>query len=89
MAGTDGRLRFHARVAANVVAMVGREIALGRRSGVRTRRLALPSRVWDPTPSWPTPSVPGISTSGPTRSTPSVRASVAAKLAVAHPGYGA
>lgn len=29
MANTDGRLAFHARVAANVVAMVAREIALG------------------------------------------------------------
>ncbi len=29
MPGTEGRLRFHARVAANVVRMVERELALG------------------------------------------------------------
>jgi len=45
MAGTDGRLRFHARVAANVVAMVGRQIALGphlqSEHAERLRRLGL------------------------------------------------
>ena len=29
MAATDGRVRFHARVAANVLAIVGRELDLG------------------------------------------------------------
>lgn len=38
VAGTDGRLRFHARVAANVVAMVAREIALGPRLEAAHRR---------------------------------------------------
>ena len=31
LAATEGRVRFHARVAANVVAMVGRELELGPR----------------------------------------------------------
>ena len=37
LAATEGRVRFHARVAANVVAMVARELALGPEQGPRTR----------------------------------------------------
>ncbi|HXR53724.1 MAG TPA: phosphotransferase family protein [Acidimicrobiales bacterium] len=38
MPATEGRVRFHARVAANVVAMVAREIALGPAQAVAHRR---------------------------------------------------
>jgi aminoglycoside phosphotransferase (APT) family kinase protein len=87
MAGTAGRLRFHARVAANVVAMVGREIALGpgpeadhrallRGLGVTTdAELAKAIRSGDLDDR--SDEVGRV-----------VRASVAAKLAVAHPDYG-
>jgi len=41
VAHTDGRVRFHARVAANVVAMVAREIELGpEQAASHARRLA-------------------------------------------------
>ena len=41
MASTEGRLRFHARVAANVLATVERELALGESQRVEhERRLA-------------------------------------------------
>jgi len=41
LAATEGRVRFHARVAANVVAMVGRELELGPELAVaHARRLA-------------------------------------------------
>jgi aminoglycoside phosphotransferase (APT) family kinase protein len=87
MAGTDGRLRFHARVAANVVALVGREMALGplqeaehqvrlRSLGVTTdAELAAAIRAGDLD-----------DRSDEVRT--AVRTTVAAKLAVAHPGYG-
>jgi hypothetical protein len=38
VAATDGRLRFHARVAANVIGMVEREIQLGGLQEVAHRR---------------------------------------------------
>jgi hypothetical protein len=87
MAGTEGRLRFHARVAANVVAMVGRELELGpgqrsdyaedlRGLGVRSdRELADAIRAGELDDR--ADEVGAV-----------VRGSVAAKLAVAHPGYG-
>jgi aminoglycoside phosphotransferase (APT) family kinase protein len=87
MAGTEGRLRFHARVAANVVAMVGRELELGAQQrsdhgaalhglGVRSdRELADAIRA-------------GALDHRAEEVASAVRASVAAKLAVAHPGYG-
>jgi hypothetical protein len=41
MSATDGRLRFHARVAANVIAIVERELAVGAEQAVAHReRLA-------------------------------------------------
>ena len=41
IASTDGRLRFHARVASNVLAMVEREIELGPvQAAAHARRLA-------------------------------------------------
>jgi aminoglycoside phosphotransferase (APT) family kinase protein len=39
LAATEGRVRFHARVAANVVAMVAREIALGGQAAAHAERL--------------------------------------------------
>jgi aminoglycoside phosphotransferase (APT) family kinase protein len=88
MAGTVGRLQFHARVAANVVALVGREIALGPGQEA-DHRVELESL--------------GVSTDAELADAiragdlddradevrAVVRHSVAAKLAVAHPGYGA
>ncbi len=87
MGGTEGRLRFHARVAANVIATVGRELALGpaqesdhaqrlRRLGVATdAALADAIRA-------------GTLDDRAEEIRAAVTASVAAKLAVAHPGYG-
>jgi hypothetical protein len=41
VANTDGRLRFHARVAANVIGMVSREMALGpEQADAHAQRLA-------------------------------------------------
>jgi aminoglycoside phosphotransferase (APT) family kinase protein len=86
MAATDGRVRFHARVAANVVAIVGREIELGPKQAEahdqRLRRLAV---------------VSDHELANAIRShrfddrldevTDCVRATVADKLAVANPNY--
>ena len=49
----DGRLRFHARVAVNVLAIVERELGVGGRPGGRPRRAAGRSWAWATTPSWP------------------------------------
>jgi aminoglycoside phosphotransferase (APT) family kinase protein len=86
MAGTDGRLRFHARVAANVVAMVGRQIALGphlqSEHAERLRRLGLANDA----------ELADAIRAGALEARREevfsvVTAAVAAKLAVAHPGY--
>jgi aminoglycoside phosphotransferase (APT) family kinase protein len=87
MAGTVGRLRFHARVAANVVAMVGREIALG--PGLETDHRALLQSLGVTTDAELADAIRSgdlDDRSDEVRSV--VRASVAAKLAVAHPDYG-
>jgi aminoglycoside phosphotransferase (APT) family kinase protein len=87
MSGTDGRLRFHARVAANVVGMVGRQLVLG--PGQDAAYAVLLSRL-------------GVADDGELAAAirtgaldgradevrAAVRAAVAAKLEVAHPGYG-
>jgi hypothetical protein len=85
---TDGGLRFHARVAANVLGMVERELALGAaqaaardtdltRLGVRSEaELAAAIRA-------------GRLDDRLDEVVAAVRRSVAAKLAVAHPGYDA
>ena len=86
IAGTEGRLRFHARVAANVVAMVGRQITLGPPRTSITPNGSTAS-VWEPMPIWPTPSGPTLDDQI-DEVHAVVVASVAAKLAVAHPGYG-
>jgi aminoglycoside phosphotransferase (APT) family kinase protein len=87
MAGTEGRLRFHARVAGNVVAMVGRQLALGafqdEEHGRRLDRLgvkddaALADAIRAGTLVDRSDEVFAV-----------VTAAVAAKLVVAHPGYG-
>jgi aminoglycoside phosphotransferase (APT) family kinase protein len=87
MAGTEGRLRFHARVAANVVAMVGRQVALGpaqeRDHERRLGELGFTSDV-ELAHALRTGALDDrIDEVGAT-----VAASVAAKLVVAHPGYG-
>ncbi|HEY7946466.1 MAG TPA: phosphotransferase family protein [Acidimicrobiales bacterium] len=86
MAGTDGRLRFHARVAANVVAMVGRELTLGpRQASAHAARLTglgvadeaeLATAIRTGRLAARVEEVYAV-----------VRATVAEKLAVAHPGY--
>ncbi|HVC68877.1 MAG TPA: phosphotransferase family protein [Acidimicrobiales bacterium] len=87
MACTDGRLRFHARVAANVVAMVVRELSVGPRQAsehaARLAGLAVADEA----------DLAGAIRSGRLDDRSAevydvVRATVAAKLAVAHPGYG-
>ena len=86
--GTEGRLRFHARVAANVVRMVERELALGEaqaaahsadlaRLGVGSEE-ELASAIRAGALDGRIAEVAAV-----------VRRTVAAKLAVAHPGYGA
>jgi aminoglycoside phosphotransferase (APT) family kinase protein len=88
MTATDGRVRFHARVAANVVAMVGRELALGPRQqsdyADMLGRLGVDSdaALADAIRS-------GVLDDRADEVRALVSASVAAKLAVAHPGYGA
>ena len=82
----EGRLRFHARVAANVVAMVGRELALGPQQeaahGARLARLGvrdeaeLAEAIRSGTLEARMDEVRAV-----------VSATVRAKLAVAHPGY--
>jgi len=86
MAATDGRVRFHARVAANALALVERELALSAAAttaqrqrfdalGVADERelgAAIRSGAMDPL--W-------------AEVVSAVRASVVDKLAVAHPGY--
>jgi aminoglycoside phosphotransferase (APT) family kinase protein len=87
MAGTEGRLRFHARVAGNVVAMVGRQLAMGAGpDDAHGRRLhglgveddgALAAAIRA-----------GALDDRADEVVAAVTAAVAAKLAVAHPGYG-
>jgi hypothetical protein len=87
MAGTEGRLRFHARVAGNVVAMVGRQLALGagqdEEHGRRLDRLGVPddAALADAIRA-------GTLDDRTDEVVATVTAAVAAKLAVAHPGYG-
>lgn len=86
--GTEGRVRFHARVAVNALRMVERELALGGDQEAAHRvalaRLGVGSEA----------ELAGAIRSGrldhrlPEVVT-AVRASVGAKLAVAHPGYDA
>ena len=83
---TEGRVRFHVRVAANVVAMVAREIVLGPDQAVaHARRLEalgvgsdaeLAAAIRSGALDWRAEDV--VAT---------VRATVADKLAVANPGY--
>jgi hypothetical protein len=84
--GTEGRLRFHARVAANVLGMVERELELGpdqrrdhaaalARLGVRDEA-ELAAAIRDGALDDRRDEVLAV-----------VRATVRAKLAVAHPGY--
>jgi len=87
-AATDGRLRFHTRVAANVVAMVGREIALGR--GQESEHAVSLSRLGVGSDAELADAIrAGDLDERADEVRAAVRASVAAKLAVAHPGYGA
>jgi hypothetical protein len=86
MGGTEGRLRFHARVAANVVAMVSRQISLGpaHEAALAQRRARLgvltDAELADAIRA-------GTLDDRPDEVRAVVVASVAAKLAVAHPGY--
>jgi aminoglycoside phosphotransferase (APT) family kinase protein len=88
MAGTDGRLRFHARVAANVVAMVGRQMALG--PGQETRYAEMLEHLGVCSDAELADAIRGGRLDDRMEEVRTVFcASVAAKLAVAHPGYGA
>ncbi|MGH9019029.1 MAG: phosphotransferase family protein [Acidimicrobiales bacterium] len=86
MEGTDGRLRFHARVAANVVAMVGRQVALGPgQDADHATRLSALAMEDDAALAGAIRGRALDDRMDEVRST--VTAAVAAKLAVAHPGY--
>jgi aminoglycoside phosphotransferase (APT) family kinase protein len=87
MAGTDGRLRFHARVAANVVAMVGRQVRMGPRQESDYASLLEHLGVADDAELAETIRGGDLDDRMDEVRTV-VAASVAAKLAVAHPGYG-
>jgi hypothetical protein len=87
MAGTDGRLRFHARVAANVVAMVGRQLAIGPRQESEYALLLGHLGMADDDQLAGAIRA-GDLDEGMDEVRAVVAASVAAKLAVAHPGYG-
>jgi hypothetical protein len=86
MGVTEGRVRFHARVAANVLGMVERELALGPAHAVAhasaLARLGVPDEaalakaIRDGTLAHGRDEVLAV-----------VRETVRAKLAVAHPGY--
>jgi len=87
MSGTDGRLRFHARVAANVVAMVGRQLALG--PAQEADHAELLGRLGVNSDAELADAIRSGRLEGRRGEVGAVvRASVAAKLAVAHPGYG-
>ena len=85
--GTEGRLRFHARVAANVVRMVERELALGEAQeaahAADLARLGVGSEA-----ELATAIRAGALDGRIAEVVAVVRRTVAAKLAVAHPGYG-
>jgi hypothetical protein len=86
MEATDGRVRFHARVAVNVLGMVERELALGQSQGdAHASALSqlgvadeaeLAAAIRDGSLDHRRAEVLEV-----------VRATVRAKLAVAHPGY--
>ncbi|MHB8593547.1 MAG: DUF6285 domain-containing protein [Acidimicrobiales bacterium] len=87
LAATEGRLRFHVRVAANVVAMVSRQVALGP-----AQSIAHASRLESLGVSSESALAAAIRSGALDHKIQEVRAvvreSVADKLAVAHPGYG-
>ncbi|HEX6493248.1 MAG TPA: DUF6285 domain-containing protein [Candidatus Dormibacteraeota bacterium] len=84
--GTEGRLRFHARVAANVLGIVERELALGEAQDAAHRadlaRLGVASEA-----ELAAAIRGGELDARLAEVVAAVRRSVAAKLAVAHPGY--
>jgi aminoglycoside phosphotransferase (APT) family kinase protein len=87
-AGTDGRLRFHARVAANVVAMVARELSLGpAQASAHAARLGCLGVGSESELAAAIRS--GALDARREEVVAAVRDTVAAKLAVAHPGYTA
>ena len=86
MPATEGRVRFHARVAANVVAMVGRELVLGPRlaadHAARLARLGVADEA-----ELAESIRSGALDARVDEVRDVVRATVADKLAVANPGY--
>ncbi len=86
MAATEGRVRFHARVAANVVAMVARELVLGpEQAAAHMARLAGLGVHSDAELAAAIRSGALDARADEVRA--AVRATVADKLAVANPGY--
>ena len=84
--GTEGRLRFHARVAANVLGMVERELALGEAQEAAHR--ADLERLGVETEAELARAIRSGGLDGRLAEVVAVvRRTVAAKLAVAHPGY--
>ena len=83
-ANTTGSVNFHARVAANVLRIVEREL-LDQTSAeplARWRRSASPTR-----PPWPWRSAPASSTTVAPTCLAGLRTMVRHRLAIAHPGY--
>jgi hypothetical protein len=87
MTATDGRLRFHARVAGNVVAMVGRQLAVGEAQDVEHGRRLGRLGVGDDA-ELANAIRAGLLEDRTDEVFAIVVAAVAAKLEVAHPGYG-
>jgi Domain of unknown function (DUF6285) len=88
MASTEGRLRFHARVAANVLAIVEREMALGPdQAAAHAERLAALGVASDAQLAQAI--ADGALDDRYDEVKAAVWASVRDKLAVAHPGYDA
>ena len=86
LGATTGRVRFHVRVAANVIAMVDGEIELGPEMALaHAERLAAARRVERGRVGRGHPRPGGSTAAG--RGRDAVRATVADKLAVANPAY--
>ncbi len=88
MAATDGRVRFHARIAANAVAMIERELVLGP-GQQRAHRQRLADLGFDSDRSLAVAIRRGELDDRFADVKAAVLASVLAKLAVANPGYAA
>jgi uncharacterized protein DUF6285 len=86
MDATEGRVRFHARVAANVLGMVERELVVGA-AHARTHAAALARLGVSDEAELAAAIRNGTLADRRAEVLDAIRATVRAKLAVAHPGY--